>query len=256
MGSVKVEISPLGTPDWTDLGPGEGAGLMEDYKTDEYIPDNATSYGTVLLDQIGTIDFMAVEPDFTALALARGGIDTLTPVAGTIQSGHTQVVNSGDWAYSTFIPFDLQNATGLIPTMDVTHPCLASTDSDLVEGTDFDIIKTGAYWGAVIYDSSTVTTLSQMITFKYSATPAAGFTLSTGGATEIGFIQMRLTNTDPDSKVLSCEIYRCQCIKGFQLKFANEKTSAKPLMWVLQFKALRDETRTVKDQLWKWTFDT
>jgi hypothetical protein len=95
--------------------------------------------------------------------------------------------------------------------MDSTHPALASTDGDLTEGTDFDIVKSGGVWGAVIYDSVAVTTLAQFITFKYSATPAASFTLTTGGADEIGFIKLRMSNRNAAGKLFRVEHYRCQC---------------------------------------------
>lgn len=251
LGSVKVEIADLGSSDWQDLGPGEGAGMTEEYTTDEYIPDNAATYGEVLLDQIDTVDFAAIEPDFTILQKARGNIDTLTVVEGSIVSGHAQTVASGGWKYNVFIPFNLQNADGTKPTMDITHPCLAGTDGDLTEGTDFYIIKTGGLWGAVVIDSTNVTTESQLLTFKYSATPAAAYEMSTGGANEIGFIQLRLTNSDANGKLLWVHYYRAQCIKGFQLKFGKDKETVQPLTWVLQFKAVRDETRTAKDQLRK-----
>lgn len=255
MGSVKVEIADLGSDTWYDMGPGEGAAFTEEFKTDEYFPDNAATYGAVLLDQINTIDFMAVEPDFPLLQKARGNIDTITPIEGTLVSGHTQAFNSGQWAFEQFLPFDLQNVNGAAPTMDLTHPCLAGTDGDLTEGTDFHIVKAGGIWGAIVHDTVAVTTAAQLLTFKYSATPAAAYELSTGGASEIGFIKLRLTNTSAAGKVFRVEFYRVQCVKGFALKFESNRTTAKPNLWVLQFKAFLDETRTVKDQLHKMYFE-
>lgn len=255
IGSCDIELADLGSNSWGSMGPGEGAGMTEEFKTDEYIPDNAASYGTVLMDQIDTIDFMATEPDMALLQKARGNIDNLTVIAGTLVSGYTQILASGQWAYETFIPFLLQNANGAVPTMDTTHPCLAGTDGDLVAGTDFHIVKVNGVWGAIVHDSVTVTTASQLLTFKYSATPAAAYEMTTGGADEIGFIQLRMTNRNAAGKILRVTYYRVQCVKGFQLKFEGEKKSAKPLMWVLQFKAYRDETRALKDQLRKIYFE-
>jgi hypothetical protein len=45
-------------------------------------------------------------------------------------------------------------------------------------------------------------------------------------------------------------------VKGFALKFESNKKSAKPNMWVFQFKAYLDETRTAKDQLRSMYFET
>lgn len=255
LGSCKVEIADIGSDTFYDLGPGEGVAVSEEYKTDEYIPDNSQTYGEVLLDQIDTVDFAAVEPDFTLLQKARGNIDTLTVNEASLVSGHTQTIASGAWTYSQFIAFDLQNAAGTKPTMDATHPCVAATNSDLVEGTDFDVIKVGSNWGAVVYDSATVTTTTQALVFKYSATPIASYDLSTGGADEIGFCQLKLTNTNAAGKKLIFRYYRVQCTKGFQLKFGKDKETVQPVTWVLQFKCVRDETRASKDQLRKISFE-
>ncbi|HWQ65024.1 MAG TPA: hypothetical protein VN429_11450 [Methanospirillum sp.] len=255
IGSVKVEVAPINTSNWVSLGPGEGAGLTEDLKTDEYIPDNAATYGLVLLDQIDTIDFAAAEPDFSAFGIARGGIDIITQIPGTLVSGNVQTINSGVWSFNQFVPFTLQNATGAKPTLDTTHPCLAGSDGDLVENTDFVIVKNGGVWGIVVIDSTKVTTESQNLSVKYSATPASAIKMTTGGVSEIGFIRLRLTNTDPVKKHIVVEYYRAQLSKGFQLKFDSEKKTSKPNMWVFQFKGYRDESRDTGDQLRAITFE-
>jgi hypothetical protein len=250
MGSAKVEIAAYGSDTWYDLGYGEGVSWVEGFKTDEAIPDNSASLGIVVLDQFADVDYILWQPDFEALALARGDMDTVTVIAGSLVSGYTQTVASGAWAYSGFIEFAGQNASGLVPTMDGSIPVVGSTDGTLTIDTDYELVKVSGRWGVMIKDSSAVTTLSQTITLKYSYTPVASVDFSTGGASIPGFLKLRLTNTT-SAKTMVVNFYKAQNTTGFSLKMAADSGSAKPNGFVMKWHCVCDATRTAKDQLYK-----
>jgi len=254
LGSAKVEVAAYGGNTWYDLGLGEGCGFTEGFKTEESIPDNGASLGMVILDQFADVDFLVWEPDLSTLQIARGGIDNLVTTAGTIVSGHSQVITSGNWTYDTFVPFDGQNASGAKPTMDATHPCVAGTDGDLTEGTDFEVVKVSGKWGVVVRDTAKVTTTAQTMTMLYSFTPAASLTLTTGGADVPGWLQLRLTNTT-DAKEAQIQFYKVQNVTGFQLKMNADSGTAKPNAWALKFHAVCDASRTAKDQLYSFKIE-
>lgn len=252
MGSAKVEVATFGGSSWYDLGMGEGVAWTEGFKTDEAIPDNSASLGIVILDQYADIDFQCWQPDFEALALARGSIDTYTAVPGDAVSGHSQVIASGAWAYNEFIEFDGQNSDGSKPTMDVTHPVVGSVDSDLAIAVDYDLVKVGGKWGVIITDSTTVTTLTQTITLKYSYTPTASVTFETGGESIPGFLKLRLTNTT-SGKTTVVEFHKVQNMAGFSVKMNSDSGTAKPTPWVLKFHAVNNADLASKKQLYKIT---
>jgi len=252
LGSAKVEIAAYGSDTWYDLGYGEGVGWTEGFKTDEAIPDNSASLGIVILDQYADIDYSIWQPDFEALKLARGDMDTVTVIAGDAVSGHTQTVASGAWSYSGFIEFDGQNATGAAPTMDGTHPVVGSVDSDLAVDTDWELVKVGGKWGIMVKDSTTVTTATQSLTLKYSYTPAASVEFTSGGASVPGFLKLRLTNTT-SGKTTVVEFHKAQNTTGFQLKMQSGTGSAKPNVWVMKWHSVLDPSKEAKKQLYKIT---
>lgn len=250
MGSAKVEVAAFGTETWYDLGYGEGVNWVEGFKTDEAIPDNSASLGIVILDQFADIDFACWQPDFEALTLARGSVDTYTAIPGSAVSGHTQTIASGAWGYSGFIQFEGQNSDGTAPTMDVTHPVVGSTDSDLTVDTDWELVKVSGKWGILIKDSTAVTTLSQSITLKYSYTPAASITFETGGESIPGFLKLRLTNVT-SGKSTVVEFHKVQNTTGFSVKMNSDSGTAKPTPWVLKFHAVNNADLASKKQLYK-----
>lgn len=254
IGSAKVEVAAYGSDTWYDLGLGKGIKFTENMVTSETFPDNGDSLGMVIDEQSATISMQVWEPDLAVFNIARGSIDNLTTTAASIVSGHTQSIASGAWAYNQFIVMDGQNGNGNAPTLDGTIPVVGSVDGTLTEVTDFDLVKVSGKWGIIVKDSTAVTTAAQVLTFKYSYTPAASYSLSTGGTDIPGWLKVRLTNVT-SGKAMVINFYKCQNTKGFDLPFGADNKKGEPVGWAMEFKAVNDTTRDVKDRLYKITIE-
>ena len=144
------------------------------------------------------------EINFDTIEVLDAGHVTKSTVAGTPVSGAEQVITSGGWNYSTFIPFANQNGNGTSPTL---NSVTGGTDGALVEDTDFYITQDeNGKWGIIIIDSADVTTLAQTITIDYDYTPNASKKLTPiATGKKIGKC-MRIINTDNNGKSIWVDI--------------------------------------------------
>lgn len=254
-GSMKLEADAYGSSfgALTNLGALRDVKIVESW--DEVVIDshNAGELASRIKKQKLTIDCLWLEPDFAKLNTLRGNdLDADGTVAASPVTDHQQFVASGAWAYLKFIPFDRQQGAGTVPT-NITVS--GSVDGALVADTDFFVIKDDAgTWGIYVKDSATVTTIAQVLTLEYDYTPSASKTFASGGGRELGYIELRLTNTNEDSETFVIDVYRAKMKKGWE--YAAQSDDADDVNGMpLQFEGVLDVTRsaTNRDQLYKIT---
>jgi len=238
---------------WKNVGSIESLKLKEDIKATQLKGDNALEekYASDQTLQISFNQREAASEDVRAIL--RGAFDVSgTPVAGSLVSGFSQVVASGGWAYDKFIPFTYQNGSkAKITPTSVT----GGTDGALVLGTDYAIVEQSpgsGIWGIVIWDSATVTTLSQAMTIVYDYTPYASQTTYSGGKTTIPYFMARITNTDENGKIVRFWAYKCSMDGGYDLAFKKDDDADPIVSNAVSATAILDSSiATPGKQLWK-----
>lgn len=213
----------------------EDAGNVQDLVSKETVEISLSSGRVLDLDFIGAVS---------------GGLYVTADTAGTIHTGESFSVSSGDWAYNKFILLPGQNATGLKQTMvSVT----GSVDGALTVAVDYDQVQLSEIgWGLLIKDSSTVTTLNQNIVVLYTYTPTAIKKMTTGGVKVIAPLEIRFETVTSNSKVVTMDFYKCYPSGNLGHGFSPAE-GATPVKMDLTFTAKVDTTRTSPDQLYSVT---
>jgi len=229
-------------------------GALKDITVDETWTEvtvdshNAGRIRKRIKDQKLAIKFNWLEPDYGKLAMLRGGsLDEYNIVAGVPVIDHQQFVASGAWSYLKFIPFDRQNASGVVPS---NISVSGSVNGPLVASTDYFVMKNNAgMWGLYIIDSATVTTEAQILTIEYDYTPASSVTFSTGGNRTVNPIVVRITNKDENSKNHRMDVYEVYIQKGVSFKYLSDEADDCNAI-AIEAEAICDESRDPRDQLY------
>lgn len=168
--------------------------------------DTAANLVDIKADDTGTV-FKGYKPEariegsFLEVAnrdlmkILLGG--TSSDVAGSLVSGATQVLTSGEWAVNTYYAITNQNGDGSAITI---NSVTGATDGALTANDDYDIVKlaSGEY-GIVLQDvasATNLTTVSQNVTIDYDYTPNASEKLVLGVEfTEAQSLVVRITAT-------------------------------------------------------------
>lgn len=165
------------------------------------------------------VTFDLAEINLTNLAKLDAGLISVTTVAGSIVNNAQQVVASGSWAYSTFIPLTYQNGDGTLPNIDSVT---GSVDGALVLNTDYTITKVSGVWGITVLDSTDVTTLAQSITIQSDYTPAASKKITFADSGNKTLKAMRLINTDENNKTFKIDIENGTNMSAVSIDFAGD----------------------------------
>jgi hypothetical protein len=177
------------------------------------------------------LSFTLMEIYLDNIAALSGGLATVTQNAGTLVSGASQVVSSGEWGYNDFIKIENQNGDGSAITVNSVS---GATDGALVEETDFYVGQNDHdEWGIFIIDSATLTTESQDITINYDYTPNASKELNAGTSTlELTAKIVRFTHTDENGKKFELTIWSATPSGGFTITFpaaTNDQVMTLPI---------------------------
>jgi len=184
--------------------------------------------------------------DFDFLSAVSGGLIAVSSTGGSLVSGASYVVNSGNWSYNKFVLLPGQNATGLKQSI---TSVTGSVDGVLASAVDYDqIFLPEIGWGIAIKDSTTVTTESQTITVVYSYTPAAVKTMTTGGVKAIQPLEIKFETYNSAGKLVTYTFHKCFPSGNFGHGFSPEN-SAEPATIDLTFTAKCDTSRDAPDQL-------
>jgi len=250
MGSAKVEVSVDDGSNWVNLGLARGISVEELLKIVKTEADNSPACKRVVGLHTAKVAFTLLELYWPTIDKLRGeGIDAVTAVAAAEVEAANQIVASGDWAYNEFIEFTHQMGDGTCPTVNSVS---GGTDSGLTEETDFVTVKNGDKWGIIIWDSTTVTTESQVITINTDYTPAASTTFSTGGLVTLTDVDLRFTNTEyiaTVEKTKTLWIYKANLASGLNMAFKSSNDDDQAMEIPFEFEAELDTTRTAGDQL-------
>lgn len=243
--SAKIEIgNTLQT--MANIGAIRSLVSQEQWELVKIMADNVGEITRFIKNHINTVSFNWLEIDFDALAAVRGGIDTISTIAGTLVEGHSQLIPAGEWKFGKFIRFENQNGDGsAIDPTSVT----AGTNGALTEGEDYIVgqNEVGMY-GIFIMDSETVTTENQSITVAHDYTPNAARVFETGGLTQISPKIVRLTNTNELGKKLEITIHKASNSDGINIAFPADDSDD---LWntPIKLEGVCDATRDPGKQL-------
>jgi hypothetical protein len=259
MGSAKIEMRAYGsTGAYTDYGLAKNVELLETVTPSELKADNASPLTADLKEHSATIKFDMLEQDLAKIYALRGGSSGLDTYATQAASPVTvtdepHVLSGTSITGLVAVPLDFYNgALTLVSTITVKN----ASNTSAVLNTDYTI-SLGADGKTHIARTTGSTVLTDGGTAKvsYSYTPLANKTLSTGGKSSIGYLEVKLTNVKSISGVDRTKtylVYKAQVQTGIDYKFPAID-SEDPLSYPVELKAYDDATRTAGDQLYKIT---
>lgn len=254
MGSAKIEIRAYGsTGAYTDYGLASGIEFTETIETAELKADNGSPIALDLKEHSATIKFNMLEQDLSKIYALRGGSSGLDTYATQAAEAVPVTNEAHTLTGTTAVALDHYNGAGTV----VTSVTVTDKDSNAaVQNTDY-VLTVGADGKTYIarVAASTVITDGDGVLVDYTYTPLANKSLSSGGKSTIGYLEVKLTNlkniggTDKAKTIL---VYKGQIQSGLDYKFpAGDSTD--PLAYPVEIKAYDDALRTAGDQLYKIT---
>lgn len=243
-GSAKVEIG-ADVASLVNFGMAEGIEFSEKYTPRILKPDNGPQiqYGTK--EHTATVKFDLWEINLANLAIVRGGIDTVSSVAGSSTSVTDEPhVLTGIVAAR----LDHKNGAGTIVTS-ITVENAGGTAA--VQNTDYTLfLDEEGYTCIARVSASTVLTSGGTANVSYTYVPYASTSLKTGGLDSVSPRVVRLTNTNPAGKIFRITVYAAENQGGIEIKLPaddDDKTWTTPVELQGRF----DTTRTAGDQLFE-----
>ena len=252
MGSAKIEMRAYGsTGAYTDLGLASGIEFTETLTPAELKADNASPIMVDLEEHSVTLKFDMLEQDLTKIYALRGGSGGLDTYDSQAAEAVTVTDEPHTLTGTQMVALDYANGDGsevgsIIVTDASSNAAVRNTDYVITIGSDG---KT--YIGRVA--ASTVISSGEGVLVDYTYTPLANKSLSSGGKSTIGYLEVKLTNLKNISgtdKAKTITVYKVQVQSGLDYKFpAGDSTD--PLSYPVELKGYDDATRTAGDQLYK-----
>lgn len=180
-----LEVSTDSGVSWENMGVlSGGVTVTHNFDKEEIESGNKSKISSKIKNET-----LALEPtelwtwDLNAIQKISAGIYTVENVAGTIVSGATQTVESGDWLYDMFIPIENQNGSGGAITV---NSVTGGTDGVITVDSDYTLGKNAlGVYGMFIEDGATLTTESQDLVIDYDYTPSEGKRLKSGSTSVV-----------------------------------------------------------------------
>jgi hypothetical protein len=236
---------------YTDLGLANGIEFTETITPAELKSDNGSPITLDLEEHSATVKFDLLEQDLTKIYALRGGTNGLDTYGTTAAEAATATNEEHVLSGVTGVRLNYKNGAGTIVTISAATDAAGTT---AVLGTDYVKYVDGEGYTCVArVAASTVLTDGDTIKVTYSYTPLASKSLSTGGKSSIGYLEVKLTNvknisgTDKTKTIL---VYKCQVQTGLDYKLPAQD-STDPWAYPVELKAYDDATRTAGDQLFK-----
>ncbi len=252
MGSAKIEIRPYGsTGSYTDYGLASNVEFTETITPAELKADNASPITVELEEHSATVKFDMLEQDLAKIYALRGGAAGLDTYTTQAAEAVTVTDEPHTLTGTKMVALDFRNGDGTeVSTIVVTdasaNAAVRNTDYVIVVGSDG---KT--YIGRVA--GSLVLADGEGVLVDYSYTPLASKSLSSGGKSTIGDLDVKLTNIKNIGgvdKTKTITVYKMQVQSGLDYKFPAGDSSD-PLSYPVELKGYDDATRTAGDQLYK-----
>lgn len=186
--------------------------------------------------------------DFDVIQDLLDGFATVTDTAGAEQADHDQ-----DWAANTteagvFYPFDLQQATGVVPTSISVEGDPDGTPDGYVLNTDYRVISVNGIWG-LLFVSGGDYTATELIRATYTATPSAAQTLKMGDATaELTAKIVKMEYEDSAGTTVEAYLWSAVNEAGLKLTFPDS-SQEEPASLPVVLQGGLDTSRTAGDQL-------
>jgi hypothetical protein len=257
MSSAKIEMRAYGsTGAYTDLGLANGINFTEEIKPAELKSDNGSPITLDLEEHSATVKFDLLEQDLTKIYALRGGasgLDTYATQAATpvTVTDELHVLNGTVSTGLVAVPLDYKNGANTLVTSITVKD---NADTSAVLNTDYTIsLGSDGYTRIARTTGSTVLTDGDTAKVSYTYTPLANKSLSSGGKSTIGYLEVKLTNvkniagTDKTKSIL---VYKAQVQTGLDYKLPAAD-STDPWAYPVELKAYDDATRTAGDQLFK-----
>jgi len=252
MGSAKIEMRAYGSSGaYTDLGLASGIEFTETITPAEIKADNASPITVDLQEHSATVKFDLLEQDLAKIYALRGGSGGLDTYDSQAAEAVTVTNEPHTLTGTQMVALDYANGDGsevgsIVVTDASSNAAVRNTDYVITIGSDG---KT--YIGRVA--ASTVISTGEGVLVDYTYTPLANKSLSSGGKSTIGYLEVKLTNLKNISgtdKAKTITVYKVQVQTGLDYKFpAGDSTD--PLSYPVELKGYDDATRTAGDQLYK-----
>lgn len=243
-GSAKIEVGE-DVAGLVNLGTAQNIEFTEEFTPIVLKPHNTPEITVGVRDHYATAKFDLWEIDLTNLNLIRGGLDTLTPVAGDAATATDEPVKLTG---TKMVRLANRSGDGSEPTSITVK---GSDNGATVRNTDYVIGVDAAGWpviGRVAASSAIADGETVKVTYTY--TPNAAVKLSTGGKNTINPRVVRLTNTNSAGKKFQITIYAAKNQGGIELKLPGDD-SEDPVATPIELKGIVDTARTAGDQLFE-----
>lgn len=195
---VALEVSTDSGSSWKDVGVlSDGVSWTFNYDLSEIENGNQVDPDAQAKNMSVSIAPTALRSWGTdVVAALSAGMITREVIAGSLVSGASQIVSSGDWGFDEGILLDGQNGDGTAPTINsVTGSVDGAGAAD-----DYDVYKGSGGWYLVPLDGTNFDTESQSLTINYDYTPAEGSYLYAGSSSKVlDYIQARVRHYTDDA---------------------------------------------------------
>lgn len=243
-GSAKIEVGET-VETLVNLGLATSVEFTEEYEPITLKPDNGPEIIVGIKEHTATVKFEMWELDLENLHLIRGGIDTLTPVAGdaATATNETHVLTGIEG-----VRLDYKNGNNTLVTISTAtdnEGTTAELNADYVKYLDAD-----GYTCIARVSESEVLTDGDTIKVTYSYTPNTAVKLSTGGLNTVNPRVVRLTNTNSLGKKFQITVYAAKNQGGIELQLPADDAD-EPLKPTIELRGIVDPTRSAGDQLFE-----
>jgi hypothetical protein len=243
-GSGKVEVGP-DIDNLVNLGAMRDVKFTDEFDVVEIETDNTAPITVGVKNHTATIEGDMIEIDLANLNVIRGGIDTLTDVAGTPVSVTDEAHTLND---TDSVRLDHKNGDGSeVSTIVVTD----ASSNAAVRNTDYVIaVDSEGYTTIARVSGSTVIDDGEGILVSYDYTPNTAKKLTSGGKVTISDRVARITNVDENGKIFRITVYKAKSQQGLELEFAGDDEDD-VATYSLALKGVLDSSRTAGDQLFE-----